>query len=43
MAPVEASQVVPPLDSSIVQEDMCERVARDIQKKTKPKIHGKEQ
>ena len=26
MAHVEASQVVPPLDSSIVQEDMYERL-----------------
>ena len=26
----EASQVVPPLDSSVVQEDMYEKVTRDI-------------
>ena len=32
VAHVEASQVVPALDSSIVQEDMCEKVARDIPK-----------
>ena len=32
MAHVEASQVVPPLDRSVVQEDMYERVTRDIQK-----------
>ena len=32
VAHVEASQVVPPLDSSIVQEDMCEKVTRDIPK-----------
>ena len=32
MVHVEASQVVPPLDSSIVQEDMCEKVVRDIPK-----------
>ena len=29
---VEASQVVPPIDSSVVQEDMYEKVTRDIPK-----------
>ena len=32
VAHVEASQVVPPLDSSVVQEDMYKKVTRDIQK-----------
>ena len=32
MAHVEASQVVPSLDSSIVQEDVCEKVTGDIPK-----------
>ena len=32
MAHVEASQVVPPLDSSVAQEDMYEKVTRDISK-----------
>ena len=32
VAHVEASQVVPPLDSSVTQEDMYEKVTRDIPK-----------
>ena len=32
VAHVEASQVVPPLDSSVVQEDMYEKFTRDIPK-----------
>ena len=38
VAHVEVSQVVHPLDSSIVQEDMCERVARDVPKENQSKI-----
>ena len=41
MAHVEASQVVPPLDSSVAQEDMYEKVTRDIPKETNPRIHLK--
>ena len=41
MAHVEASQVVPLLDSSIVQEDICERVARDIPKENQTKNSSK--
>ena len=32
MAHIEASQVVPPLDSSVVQEDTYGKVTRDIPK-----------
>ena len=39
MAHVEASQVIPPLDSSIVQENMYERLQEISQKKTNLKIH----
>ena len=34
VAHVEASQVVPPLDSSVVQEDMYEKVTRNIPKES---------
>ena len=37
MAQVEASQVVPPLDRSLVREDMCEKVTRDIPKENQSK------
>ena len=41
MAHVEASQVVPPLDSSVVQKDMYEKVTRDITKENQSEIHLK--
>ena len=37
MAHVEASQVVPPLDSSLVSKDICEKVTRDIPKENQSK------
>ena len=37
VAHVEASQVVPPLDSSLVREDICEKVTRDIPKENQSK------
>ena len=41
VAHVEASQVVPPLGSSIVQEDMDEKVTRDILKENQSKNSSK--
>ena len=41
MTNVEASQVVPSLNSSVVQEDMYEKVTRVSQKKTNLKIYLK--
>ena len=37
MAHVEASQVVPPLDGSLVLEDICEKATRDIPKENQSK------
>ena len=37
VAHVEASQVVPPLDSSLVRTDRCEKVTRDIPKENQSK------
>ena len=37
MAHVEASQVVPPLDSSLDSEDICKKVTRDIPKENQSK------
>ena len=41
VAHVEASQVVPPLDSSVVQEDMYEKVTRDIPKENQSEHSSK--
>ena len=41
MAHVEANQVVPPLDSSVVQEDTYEKVARDIPKENQSENSSK--
>ena len=41
VAHVEASHVVPPLDSSVVQEDMYEKLQEISQKKTNLKVHLK--
>ena len=41
VAHVEASQVVSPLDSSVIQEDMYEKVTRDIPKENKSKNSSK--
>ena len=41
MAHVEASQVVPPLASSVVQEDMYEKVTRDIPKENQSENSSK--
>ena len=41
VAHVEASQVVPPLDRSVVQEDMYEKVTRDIPKENQSENSSK--
>ena len=41
MAHVEATQVFPPLDSFVVQEDMYEKVTRDIPKENQSKNPSK--
>ena len=43
MAHVEASQVVPPLDSSLVREDIGEKVTRDTPKENQSKDSPKKE
>ena len=43
MAHVEASQVVPSLDSSVVWDDMYEKVTRDVPKENQSEDSSEEQ